>query len=257
MTTDSPAYLEKKKFFNRVLTVYGRKPVLEALANPKLACFRLHLARSNRPSDALKQLLSLAAKKGTEVCYHDKQALARISKNARQDQGVALDLTLDGLKYCDDFFLSNSQQPFEMIALDNITNPQNLGMIIRSVCASPITALLLPQRGCAALDSLVIKASAGTLFKSQILLCSNLQQGLALCKQQGAKIYGLDAKAPLKLSQLPPNESRVFILGNETQGLSQAVEALCDNTVSIPMRNEVESLNVAVTASLIAFRSVF
>ena len=257
MTADSPEYLEKKKFFDRVMTVYGRKPVLEALADHKLHCFRLHLAKSNKPSATIDRMLALAERKNTEVCYHDRQALSRISKNVRQDQGVALDLILEGLQHCQDFFSTPPKQPFEFIALDKITNPQNLGMIIRSVCASPATALLLPQKGCANLDSLVIKASAGTLFKSQILLCKNLEEGLKLCKKHRARVYGLDAQAPTTLSQLATGESTVFVLGNETEGLSPAVKALCDATLAIPMTNGVESLNVAVTASLIAFRSLF
>jgi len=256
MKQNSPEYLEKKKFFDQVLTIYGRKPVLEALSNSNLKCFRLHLADSNKPAQIIKDLIKLAEAKHVEILHCNKKELSRISKNAKQDQGVALDLILPSIQHCDDFFKKNTQTPFEFIALEKVTNPQNLGMIIRSICASPVTGLLLPLKGCASLDSLVIKASAGTLFKASIILCPTLKQGLALCKENNATILGLDAQANSTLKDLEPNQSKVFVLGNETEGLSAEVRELCDSTIAIPMQNNVESLNVAVTASLLAFRSV-
>jgi 23S rRNA (guanosine2251-2'-O)-methyltransferase len=172
MTTDSASYLAKKRFYNRMLTVFGRKPVLEALQDERLRPYRLHLADSNKSGGIIDELLQLAQRRRVEVLYHDRQALSRISKNARQDQGVALDIECQGFEEAEDF-LAQLPERFELIALDSITNPQNLGMIIRSVCASPMTGLLLPEKGCARLDALVIKASAGTLFKARIVRCGN------------------------------------------------------------------------------------
>ena len=89
---DSDAYLEKKSFFKQLLTIYGRKPVIEALQQTDIPCFRLHLADSNKPSPIIKELEQLAKKRDVEVHYHDRQALSRISKNGKQDQGVCLQL---------------------------------------------------------------------------------------------------------------------------------------------------------------------
>ncbi|MFT5084779.1 MAG: 23S rRNA (guanosine2251-2'-O)-methyltransferase, partial [Lentisphaeria bacterium] len=109
--------------------------------------------------------------------------------------------------------------------------------------------------GCAKLDSLVIKASAGTLFKAAIIRCDNLAQSLQQLKQKSVNVIGMEANAALRLGEYYPKQSAVFVLGNETEGLSNEVRALCDSSVKIPMLNGVGSLNVAITASLIAFRN--
>lgn len=259
MTTNTPEYQKRKKFFDQLLTIYGRKPVLEALQTPGVEVFRLHLADSNKPASILSDIETLAKTKGAEILHHDKKALSFISKNQKQDQGVAVDLKLKGFQELDEFIedaahSTPAEKPLELIALDSITNPQNLGMIIRSVCASPMTALLVPRKGCAKLDSLVIKASAGTLFKAKVIRCNNLAEGLNKLKQLGLKVVGLDVSAKLSLGSYQHEKGSVFVLGNESEGLSPEVRKACDTNLKITMHNQVESLNVAVTAALIAFR---
>ena len=75
-----------------MITIYGRNPVLEALLDPSLSFFRLHLADSNKPADIIQQITHLAKERQVDIARHSKQALSRISKNGRQDQGVALDI---------------------------------------------------------------------------------------------------------------------------------------------------------------------
>lgn len=253
--TDSPEYLEKKRFFDQLLTIFGRKPVLEALQEKGSKIHRLHLAESNKKAQILDDIIALAKQKGAEILYHDSKALSRISKNAKQDQGIAADLICAGYQSYETF-LQQRTTPFQLLALDGITNPQNLGMIIRSAAAGQIDGILLPKQGCAKLDALVIKASAGTLFKAPILRCDKLTDALISCQKHGAKICGLSSYGKETLGQYQNNGGSVYVLGNETDGVSKAVESLCDHWLSIPMNNGVESLNVAVTASLIAFKGI-
>lgn len=252
MLTDSKDYLAKKRSLAKFLTLYGRKPVLEALNDATLVPSRLHMADSNQTSGIVAEILTAAKKRKVECVYHSREALARISKNRQQDQGVALDVACPGF---DSFssFASDLPERCYLLALDNVTNPQNLGMIIRSVSASPATGLLLPEKGCARLDSLVIKASAGTLFKARIIRCDSLAEALTELRQHDVTVYGLDARAPLAWPAYQPAQRSVFVLGNETHGLSPDIARLCTTQVAIPMRNGVESLNVSIAASLIAF----
>ncbi len=254
--TDSEAYTAKKSFYNKILTVYGRKPVLEALQDAQVVVHRLHLADSNKSAGIINEITELARAKGAEVLYHDRKALSRISKNSKQDQGVAVDLVCQGYVDYKDFINNKPREHFELLALDGITNPQNLGMIIRSACAGAVDGILLPAKGSAKIDPLVIKASAGTVFKASILRCDNLPEALKTFQQLGTKVCGLSSHAKTGLAELPGNTARIFVLGNESEGVSKAVGTLSDELVSIPMRNGVESLNVAVTASLIAFKSL-
>lgn len=255
-TTDSAAYIAKKRFFNSLMTVYGRKTVLEALQDPKVDIFRLHLASSNKGAAILDEIIALATAKGTEIVYHERQALSRISKNAAQDQGVAADLKLARYQTFEDFLQDRAGSAYRLLALDGVTNPQNLGMIIRSACAGHIDGILLPLKGNAQIDPLVIKASAGTLFKAPLLRCESLVKALKTFSQDGASICALSSHARDDLKSFNAPRACIYVLGNETHGVSQEVEALCNQRIKIPMNNGVESLNVAVTAALIAFKDL-
>ena len=89
-------YEDKKRKFASMITLYGRKPVLEILLDPETSIFRLHLAESNQRGDTITQIRKIAQKRGIDIITHPKGALSRISKNARQDQGVNFRTTLLG-----------------------------------------------------------------------------------------------------------------------------------------------------------------
>lgn len=235
---------------NNLLTIYGRNAVLEALENSELKIYALHLSKSNKPSDKLDKMLKLAKKRKIEVKRHTKEQLSRISKNSKQDQGVALDIILNNFISIDDL---KAKTTFRVLALDGIENPQNLGMIIRSATAGNIDALIIPKKGTASLVSpLVIKASVGTIFKMPILQNNSLYQTVKELAINGAKIVTLDLKAKENLKQFKEPQKTIFVLGNESRGVSKEISEIANLKVKIPMNREVESLNVAITASLIA-----
>ena len=248
---DSPAYLAKKSFFDKVLTIYGRYAVMEALEDNSITIHKLHFSKSNKDAAVLDQMKKIAQKREIEIAYHDKQALSRISKNSKQDQGVALDIVLEHFGDQDAFL--NSHKSYRIIALDGVTNPQNLGMIIRSCAAGNIDAILLPTKGAAQISPLVIKASAGTLFKMPIIKTTDLAKTLKSFQEDGANLYTLSSHTENSYKEQSYGSKTIFVLGNESEGVSQKVERLCDKSIAIPMQRGVESLNVAVTASLLAF----
>ncbi|RLA49410.1 MAG: 23S rRNA (guanosine(2251)-2'-O)-methyltransferase RlmB [Gammaproteobacteria bacterium] len=248
------SYEDKKAFFSRVLTVYGRKPVLGALCDSNLACHALHLARSNREAGIITQIRQQAESRGVPVKLHSREQLARLSKNGKQDQGVAVDIVCPAFRTMDQYLGSLPDHPPQrLLALDSISNPQNLGMIIRSATAGQIDGIIWSRKGNAALGPLVIKASAGTLYRAPLLLCPVLPEALRACQARGVEICTLAADARLSLFHHRPQGHCVYVLGNETEGVSTAVSSLADTPLSIPMGNGVESLNVAITASLIAY----
>ena len=248
---DSAEYLAKKAFFDKVLTIFGRNAVMEALEDQAVTIHKLHLAKSNKDADILENMKVIASNRNIEVAYHDKQSLSRISKNAKQDQGVALDIVLEYFGNEKDFISNNIN--YRIIALDGVSNPQNLGMIIRSCAAGNVDAILLPTKGAAQISPLVIKASVGTLFKMPIIKTTNLKETLRSFKKEGADIYTLSSHAKFSYKEQHYGAKTIFVLGNESEGVSKEVENICNKSITIPMQREVESLNVAVTASLLAF----
>lgn len=253
VSASSSSYQDKKAFFDSLLTVYGRKPVLEVLQDPAIPVYRLHLADSNKPGGIIGDIERLAAARGVPVAHHSKQGLSRISRNGREDQGVAADLQLPRYRSLDTLLDEWPERALRLIALDRVTNPQNMGMLIRSACAGGIDAVLIPRKGCAPLSPLVIKASAGTLFKCPLVRCEELPQALRALQQRGARVAILASHAATDLFAWRNAGSHVYVLGNETDGVSDEVIALADEKVRIPMANGVESLNVAVTAALVAY----
>ena len=248
--TDSQEYLAKKDFYANLLTIFGRKPVTEALQDKAIEPYRLHLAHTNRSTPAIDTIIQLAEQRGTEISHHSRDALSRISKNRKQDQGVVLDIKAPNYRPASALDPGKNSR---VIALENVTNPQNIGMAIRSVGASKYSSLLLAKKGNAPLDGLVIKSSAGTVFKTPLFHCQTLLKTLPALKNQGYQICGLTGAATMSLSEIDLAEPTIFVLGNETSGLSESMLSLCDQQIRIPMSNGVESLNVSVAAALVAF----
>ncbi len=244
---DSKEYLEKKAHFERMITLYGRQTVKEILQDETVVVKKLHLARSNKPDGSIKKIMTLAQKRGIETVYHDKAALSRISKNAKQDQGVAIDILSPSYQSTE---VIKDLLAYRLIALDGIQNPQNLGMIIRSCAAGNIDGIILPKKNSAKISPLVAKASVGTLFKIPIYYCENLAPVL---RELEAKKYLLSSHAKESIYDAKLEQKTIFVLGNESEGVSKEVEKECDAKLKIPLNRGVESLNVAVTAALLAF----
>jgi 23S rRNA (guanosine2251-2'-O)-methyltransferase len=245
---DSQEYKNKKAYFEKIITLYGRNVVIEVLQDNDIDIHKLHLSSSNKTDGAISTILTLAKKRGVEIAYHDKNALSRISKNAKQDQGVAIDIVSNSYQNANEI---KNLKSFRLIALEGIQNPQNLGMIIRSCAAGNIDGIILPKKNSAKISPLVIKASAGTLFKLPIYFCNTIEE--VLKDLNGSKIYLLSSHAKSSVYDLAPCDKSIFVLGNESDGVSPAVEKFCNDSLKIPMNRGVESLNVAVTASIIAF----
>lgn len=239
------------------MTVYGRNAVLEALGDATLDARCLHLAKSNKPGGVLRMIQDAATRRGIETRLHTREELARISRNGRQDQGVALDIRCPAMRaletYLSELEASAPDTPQRILALDGVTNPQNMGMALRSATAAGMTGVLYADRGNPALGPLVIKASAGTVFNAPILRCSGLPDAARALLDRSFTLYRLDAGGGADLWSADIASRALFVLGSETNGLSDDLRVLPGIDLSIPMTNGVESLNVAVAAALVAF----
>ena len=249
--TDSQEYLEKKRFFDSLITLYGRNVAIEILKDPTVKIYKLHLSKSNRVDHTIEEIIQLAQARNIEIKYHTKDALSRISKNSAQDQGVALDVETQNYK--DAVVIEQElKDSFRLIALDGINNPQNLGMIIRSVAASKLDGIILPKKNSTKLSPLVMKASAGTLFKLPIYYCDTLDV-LFQSLTKTCTIITLSSHAKIDIHSLNIPKRSIFVLGNESDGVSAEVQKYSTQSVSIAMNRGVESLNVAVTAGIVSF----
>ena len=238
------------------ITVYGRKPVQEALDDVDLRVDKVVLADDAR-GEPIRAILAAARDRGVPVQRASAHRVKVLAGNGRHDQGVLADVVAPRMQPVDEFLAAlNSpglgNAPAAVLVLDRVTNPANVGMVLRSATAAGLDGVLLPRRGAPAIDPLVVKASAGVAFRAPVLRAATAEEGCAALRDGGFTVLGLDAVgASLLDADLPRRVA--LVLGNETDGLSPAVRALCDGLLAIPMEGGVESLNVASAGAVAAF----
>jgi 23S rRNA (guanosine2251-2'-O)-methyltransferase len=232
------------------ITVYGRKPVLEALDDQALRVDKVIIAEGLR-GGPVREILDAARDRGVPVQRASAHRVKVLAGNGRHDQGVLADVVAPRMAPLDEF-LDDLIGPAAVLVLDRVTNPANVGMILRSATAAGVDGVLLPRRGVPAIDPLVVKASAGVAFRAPVLRSATAEEGCAALRDAGFGVYGLAAGGPSLLdAELPDRVA--LVLGNETDGLSAAVQEHLDGTLAIPMHGGVESLNVASAAAVAAF----
>lgn len=236
---------------DRFLTVYGRKPVLEALTDRTLTVDKVVLADTAR-GPAVAEILRAARAAGVGVQRASAHRVKVLAGNGKQDQGVLADVVAPRMRTVS-AALSSTPLPTRVLVLDGITTPANVGMILRTATAAGLGGIVVPRRGVAALDPLVVKASAGVAFRAPVLRCGTAAEAARMLVDAGYRLYGLGATngEPLFDAELP--ELAAFVLGGETAGVSDEVGKLVTGWLSIPMPGEVESLNVSAAAAVLCF----
>ncbi len=236
---------------DRFVTVYGRMPVLEALRDESLAVDKVVLARSAHGA-SVDDLVAAALRRGVPVERADATRVTRLSRNGRHDQGVVADIVAPGLADLDAWLDAPGGAPaVDVVVLDGVTNPANVGMVLRVATAAGL-AVALPRQGSPDLGPLVVKASAGVAFRAQVLRCATAAAGCRSLADAGWALVALDTAAAATIWD--PLPGRVaLILGGETHGISRAVAALVADRRSIPLQAGVESLNVATATAIAAF----
>ena len=142
-----------------------------------------------------------------------------------------------------------------LIGLDGITDPHNLGAVVRSAAAFGADGVVIPERRNAAMTGSAWKASAGAAARLQISQVTNLVRSIEDAKKAGCFVVGLDADADTSLAKMNlASESIFIIVGSEGKGLSRLVKEKCDLVVSIPMQSSVESLNASVATAIVMYQ---
>ncbi len=239
---------------DKFISVFGRNPVLELLQTADIQIDKILIAQ-NAKGEGIAEIYAASRQLGIEPLKSTAAEVAKISKNPNQDQGVVADVIVPAMDDFESYLYQYQNVVYQgIIAIDGVTTPANVGLIIRSATGLGMNGILLPRKGASSINSLVIKASAGVIFKSPLLKCEQLPPALAAARKQGFRIYGLSLDAGAKNFYQLPNfaPKSIFVFGNETVGISPAVAQYVDEFVFIEMYNGVESLNVACTASIVA-----
>ena len=232
--------------------VTGRNAVLEALRT-KIPATALYIAARVEMDDRMREILRIATNRGVAVLEVMRQELDRMTERDTVHQGVVLKVPpmeyAHPLDVLEDV-IARGETPL-FVALDGVTDPRNLGAIIRSVAAFGGQAVIIPQRRSAGLNSAAWKTSAGAAARIPVARASNLTQTIKELKKQGLFVVGLDGDGDVSLPGLDlAGRPLVVVVGSEGKGLSRLVTETCDAIVSIPISAATESLNAGIAASV-------
>ncbi|MDQ4021789.1 MAG: 23S rRNA (guanosine(2251)-2'-O)-methyltransferase RlmB [Actinomycetota bacterium] len=233
-------------------TVLGRNPVLECL-RAGVPATALHVAIGVDADDRISESVRLAADAGLSILEVPKADLDRLAGGALH-QGVALQVQPYEYALPEDVLAvaRDSGAPPLLVALDGVTDPRNLGAVVRSAAAFGAHGLLVPQRRSAGMTAVAWRTSAGTAARLPVARATNLVRTLKDCAASGLMVVGLDAGGSTPLDSFPwATGPLVLVLGSEGRGLSRLVRETCDAAVSIPMAGPVESLNASVAAGVV------
>ncbi|WP_423488418.1 23S rRNA (guanosine(2251)-2'-O)-methyltransferase RlmB [Mycobacteroides sp. PCS013] len=231
--------------------VLGRNPVLECLRTGVPAT-ALYVAVGADNDERLTESVSLAADAGIAILEVPRPDLDRMSTNGLH-QGLALQVPPYRYAHPDDLLARAraEAQPALLVALDNISDPRNLGAIVRSVAAFGGHGVVIPQRRSASVTAVAWRTSAGAAARLPVARATNLTRTLKDWQDKGLTIVGLDAGGDTELDDLDGAGDIAVVVGSEGKGLSQLVRKTCDAVVSIPMAGPVESLNASVAAGVV------
>lgn len=235
---------------DRFITVYGRNPVLEALANDELLIDKVLLAERAR-GPHVQDIVTAAHRRGAALQRVSAERVKKLAGNGKQDQGVCADVVAPRMRPLERALAEGLSGP--VLVLDGITTPANVGMILRTATAAGFSGIVVPRRGVASLDPLVVKASAGVAFVAPVLKTATAANAVHALRDRGFHVIGLAATAPMTLFDADLPRDTAYVLGSETAGLGGDVAAQVQTWMSIPMANEVESLNVAAAAAVLCF----
>ncbi|OBJ70596.1 23S rRNA (guanosine(2251)-2'-O)-methyltransferase RlmB [Mycobacterium sp. 1274756.6] len=232
-------------------TVLGRNPVVECL-RAGIPASALYVALGAEADERLTESVRRAADTGIPILEVPRSDLDKIAANGLH-QGIALQVPPYDYAHPDDLLeaADSDAQPALMVALDNISDPRNLGAIVRSVAAFGGHGVLIPQRRSAAVTAVAWRTSAGAAARLPVARAANLTRALVDWAGRGLQVIGLDAEGDTTVDELDGSGPLVLVVGSEGKGLSRLVREKCDQVVSIPMAGATESLNASVAAGVV------
>jgi 23S rRNA (guanosine2251-2'-O)-methyltransferase len=231
--------------------IAGRNSVVEALraAVPGTA---LYVAQYIDADDRVRESVTLANHRGIPLMEVPRQEVDRLTDGAIH-QGIALQIPSYEYAHPDDLLaraVDAAETPL-IVALDGVTDPRNLGAVIRSAAAFGAHGVVVPERRSAGMTAGAWKTSAGAAARIPVAQVGNLTRALEAYQKQGLMVVGLSARGTVDLADLEAGaDPLVLVVGSEGKGLGRLVEQTCDITVRIPIAAATESLNAGVATSI-------
>ena len=236
--------------------VYGINPVSELLKAGNSRIKKIIFARE-RGTKGIVPLIDRAKKTKVPIEYQSKRALDKTS-GTKHHQGVVALVVSRREGDIGDIIESwrNSGEKLLALVLDGIQDPQNLGALIRTACASGAHGVITLKHRAAPITGSVVKASAGAVEHTNIVRVANLGNAVDALKESGAWIVGTCAESPTSLYDIDANLDLALVMGSEGEGIRPLIKKKCDFLVNIPLRGNITSLNASAAGAIALYEIV-
>jgi 23S rRNA (guanosine2251-2'-O)-methyltransferase len=232
-------------------SIYGINPLLEALMMEPCRLVKIAVAKG-MTKETLHSILNLADAKKIPVTFKEKREIDKLTGHASHQGVVGFH---PSFTYADlDQIMENRHSAslhHLILLLDGITDPQNLGAMIRTAHCHGANGVVIPEHRTATVTAAVIKASAGAALLTPVVRVANIARAMVDLKKQGFWIYGADTHSGQKIHDVTYQGDIGLVMGSEGRGMRPLIRKQCDFLVSIPMRGKIDSLNVSVAAGII------
>ncbi|MDK4311708.1 23S rRNA (guanosine(2251)-2'-O)-methyltransferase RlmB [Corynebacterium accolens] len=229
--------------------VVGRNPVIECL-HAKVPATTLYIAAGTRNDKRLSEAVSMCNTRNIPIIEVQRHEMDRMTGNGMH-QGIGLQIPPYKYAAVEDLIANAAENPRPgmFVILDNITDPRNLGAVIRSVAAFGGDGVIIPERRSASVTAVAWRTSAGTAARLPVARATNITRTVKEFQKNGYQVVGLDAGGDYTLDTYEGGtDPVVIVIGSEGKGISRLVSETCDVLMSIPMTGWVESLNASVAA---------
>lgn len=232
--------------------IFGKNSVYEYLEN--LDGGQKLYVQESLDKNKIKTILNFADRKNIKVEYVSKGKLDSLTKNANH-QGLVLETkpyTYYDLEDIIEAAYHEDRDPL-LVILDEITDPHNLGAIIRTAEAAGANGVIIPKHRSAAVNQTVHKTSAGATSHMKVAMVTNINQTIDKIQKEGYWVYGADGYADKFYDEIDYRGKVAIVIGNEGKGISRLTKEKCDDLVKIPMLGKTESLNASTSAAIILY----
>ena len=230
------------------MLIYGKNSIIEYIKQNNVIN-KIYVSNSLKKDN----IISILGNKQKNIEYVDSKKLDEITNN-KNHQGVVAIIPDYVYKSIDDIFnlsKEKNEDPF-IIILDEIEDPHNLGAIIRTANQVGAHGVIIKKHRSVSVTDTVVKTSAGAVFSTNVVQVTNITNTIKELKERGVWIYGLDMEGD-NIYNTDLKGSIALVLGSEGKGITKLVSKNCDKLISIPMKGNVDSLNVSVATGIVSY----
>ncbi len=235
--------------------VTGRNPVMEVLRSGRTVD-KILVAKGEREGSLLK-IVAMAKERGIPVMDAERSRIETLSGGAGH-QGVLAFVTPFTYSTVEEILTlaEERSEPPCLILLDGVTDPHNVGAILRTACCCGVHGVILPKHNSCGMTPTLIKSAAGATEYMKVARVTNMTDTIEELKKHNIWIYGTDGSAAADIYHTDLTGACAFVLGDEGKGISRLVREHCDFLVKIPMKGPLNSLNVSVAGAVILYESL-